>query len=140
MKFFALFISLLIPTISFAQQYSIDWYKISGGGGTSSNGQYVISGTIGQHDASGAITGGNYSLTGGFWSLFAVQTPGAPLLTITYSGNQAIVSWPFSATGWTLQTNNNLATGAWGNYAGAVVNNSATNSPPTGNLFFRLIK
>jgi hypothetical protein len=84
------------------------------------------------------MTGGNYSLTGGFWSLYAVQTPGAPLLTITYSGNQAIVSWPPSATGWTLQTNNNLATGSWGNYLGIVVNNSATNSPPTGNLFFRL--
>jgi hypothetical protein len=136
-KLFLLF-GLLIPGISFAQQYSIDWYKISGGGGTSSNGQYIVSGTIGQHDASGAMTGGNYSVTGGFWSLFAVQTPGAPLLTITYSGNQAIVSWPSSFTGWTLQTNNNLATGTWGNYAGAIVNNSATNSPPTGTLFFRL--
>jgi hypothetical protein len=123
-----------------AQSYSIYWSKISGGGGTSSNGQFVVSGTIGQSDAGGAMTGGNYSLTGGFWSLFAVQTPGAPLLTITYSGNQAVVSWPSSATGWTLQTNNNLATGVWGNYAGTVVNNSATNSPPTGNLFFRLVK
>jgi len=43
-----------------------------------------------------------------------------------------------SATGWTLQTNNNLSTGTWGNYLGAVVNNSATNSPPTGTEFFRL--
>jgi len=140
MKKLFLLLGLLIPTVSFAQSYSIDWYKISGGGGTSSNGQFTISGTIGQHDASGAMSGGNYSLTGGFWSLFAVQTPGAPLLTITYSGNQAIVSWPSSATGWTLQTNSNLATGPWGNYLGSVVNNSAKNSPPTGNLFFRLIK
>ncbi len=121
-----------------AQNYSVDWDKISGGGGTSSGGQYSVSGTIGQHDAGSAMTGGNYSLTGGFWSLFAVQTPGAPLLTITYSGNQAIVSWP-AAAGWTLQTNNNLATGAWGNFAGSVINNRATNSPPAGNLFFRLI-
>ena len=121
------------------QTYSIDWYKISGGGGTSTNGQYSLSGTIGQHDAGGPMTSGSYSLTGGFWALISVvQTPGAPLLTITYSGNQAIVSWPSSVTGWTLQTNANLATGAWGNYAGAVVNNSMTNAPPTGNLFFRL--
>jgi hypothetical protein len=138
MKKFILILLLLIPAIGFAQQYSIDWYKISGGGGTSTGGVYSVSGTIGQHDASSAMTGGNYSLTGGFWSLFAVQTPGAPLLTITYSGNQAIVSWPSSVTGWTLQTNSNLATGIWGNYAGAVVNNRATNSPTTGNLFFRL--
>jgi hypothetical protein len=123
-----------------AQSYSIDWYKISGGGGTSSNGQFTVAGTIGQPDAGGAMTGGNYSLTGGFWSLLAVQTPGAPFLTITLSGNQAVVSWPSSATGWTLQTNEDLSTGAWGDYAGPAVNNSVTNLVPTGNLFFRLIK
>jgi hypothetical protein len=137
-KLFILF-GLLLPATGFAQQYSIDWYKIAGGGGTSSGGQYTLSGTIGQPDASGAMTGGNYSLTGGFWSLISVvQTPGAPLLTITYANNQAIVSWLPSVTGWTLQTNNNLATGTWGNYLGQVVNNSATNSPPKGNVFFRL--
>jgi hypothetical protein len=121
-----------------AQQYSIDWYKIAGGGETSTGGTYQVSGTIGQPDASGALTGGSYSLTGGFWSLYAVQTSGAPLLTITYASNQAIVSWPSSVTGWMLQTNNNLATGIWGNYLGLVVNNSVTNAPPKGNLFFRL--
>ena len=137
LSFVCLWILLGIPGAG-AQQYSISWHKIAGGGGTSSNSQYVVSGTIGQPDASGAMTGGSYSLTGGFWSLFAVQTPGAPLLTITYSGNKAIVSWPSSVTVWTLQTNNNLATGTWGNYLGAVSNNSVTNSPPTGNVFFRL--
>jgi hypothetical protein len=121
-----------------AQSYSIDWFTIDGGGGTSTGGVYSVSGTIGQHDASEAMTGGNYSLTGGFWALYAVQTPGAPLLTITYAGNQAIVSWSPSVTGWTLQTNNNLATGTWGNWPGTVINNSVTNAPPTGNLFFRL--
>jgi len=138
MKKLILLFALLIPSLGFAQQYSINWYKISGGGGTSTGGTYQVSGTIGQHDAGGAMVGGQYSLTGGFWSLYAVQSPGAPLFTITYAGNQAIVSWSPSVTGWTLQTNNNLATGVWGNYAGPVVNNSATNSPPTGNLFFRL--
>ncbi|MGP8240135.1 MAG: hypothetical protein ACLQVW_32630 [Limisphaerales bacterium] len=129
---------LLLNFTSQAQNYSIEWYKVSGGGGASANGQYSLSGTIGQPDASSAMTGGNYSLTGGFWSLYAVQTPGAPLLTISYSGNHAIVSWPSSVTGWTLQTNVNLAAGIWGNYLGPVVNNSVTNAPPTGNLFFRL--
>ena len=121
------------------QSYSINWSKIAGGGGTSTNGQYSLSGTIGQPDAGGPMTNGQYSITGGFWSLIqVVQTAGAPLLTITYAGNQAIVSWPVSATGWTLQTNSNLATGTWSNYAGTVVNNSVTNSPPMGSLFFRL--
>jgi streptogramin lyase len=57
----------------------------------------------------------------------------APTLTITYSGNQAIVSWSPPVTGWTLQTNNNLATGSWGTYLGQVVDNSATNVPAKGN-------
>jgi hypothetical protein len=131
--------SLLAVTVAHAQQYSIDWYKVSGGGGTSTGGVYSVSGTIGQHDAGGPMSGGQYSMTGGFWALIqVVQTPGAPLLIITHVGNQAIISWDPAATGWTLQTNNNLTTGTWGNYLGAVVNNSVTNSPPTGTVFFRL--
>jgi len=139
MKRLFLLFGLLMPAIGFAQNYSIGWYKLSGGGGTSTGGVFSVSGTIGQPDASGAMTNGQYSVTGGFWSLInVVQTPGAPVLSITYAGNQAIVSWDASATGWTLQTNNNLASGAWGNYLGTVSNNRATNSPPKGNLFFRL--
>jgi hypothetical protein len=83
------------------------------------------------------MIGGNFSLTGGYWAIFAVQVSGAPLLTITYAGNQAIVSWPSSATGWILQTNSQL-NGNWGNYSGTVINNTATNAPPLENLFFRL--
>src|ERR1017187_5571633 len=130
--------SVIVQLTAHAQTYSIDWYKIAGGGGTSTGATYSVTGTIGQPDAGGAMTGGIYAVTGGFWSLYAVQTPGAPLLTITQIGNQAIVSWPPSATGWTLQTNANLATPTWGNYLGNVVNNRATTSSPKGNLFFRL--
>src|SRR5580658_6047034 len=94
----------------YAQTYSIDWYKVAGGGGTSSNGQYSVSGTIGQPDASGAMTGGNYSLTGGFWALISVvQTPGAPQLNVSHNGNVVTVFW-LDTPGWTLQQNGNLAT------------------------------
>src|ERR1019366_5302801 len=103
-----------------AQSYSINWFKVAGGGGASTGGSYAVSGTVGQPDACGALIGGNYSLTGGFWAFYAVQTPGAPLLAITYAGNQAIVSWSPSVTGWTLQTNANLATPTWGNYLGQI--------------------
>ena len=138
-KLIAQIVTLLaLTSIAYPQNYSIDWHKIAGGGGTSAGGGYTVSGTIGQPEAGGAITGGNFSLTGGFWSIFAVQTPGAPLLTITHSGNQAIVSWSPSVTGWTLQTNGNLGTTNWVNYGGSVINNTVTNSPTAGNLFFRL--
>jgi hypothetical protein len=125
------------------QNYSIGWHKISGGGGTSTNGQYSVSGTIGQPDAGGAMSGGSYSLTGGFWSLVsAVQTPGAPALTITHTGNTVKISWPYPSTGWTLQQNNNLALSANWSSSGGVsndgMNNFITIAPPAGNLFFRL--
>lgn len=45
---------------------AIPWWTADGGGGTSSAGNYSLSGTIGQADA-GAMTGGNYRLAGGFW-------------------------------------------------------------------------
>ena len=41
------------------QSYSVDWYKVAGGGGTSTGGTYTVNGTIGQPDASGAMSGGN---------------------------------------------------------------------------------
>jgi hypothetical protein len=128
---------MIAPALQ-AQSYNIDWHKVSGGGGASTGGVYTVTGTIGQPDASPAMSDGYYSVTGGFWSLIAVQTPGAPLLTISPVGNSAVVSWDSSIAGWTLQTNVNLATGIWGNYLGPVVNNRETNSPPKGNLFFRL--
>jgi hypothetical protein len=125
-----------------AQSYSIDWYKIAGGGGTSTGGTYQVSGTIGQPDAGGPMTGGSYSLAGGFWALYAVQTPGAPLLTITRLGNNALVSWLATATGFSLQTNANVAASSWVKYGGTITTSNGTNSitvtPPMGNLFFRL--
>ena len=68
-------------------RYSEDWLKAAGGGGTSTGNGTSLGRTIGQHDAGGPMTGGSYSLTGGFWPLYAVQTPGAPTLFITKSGN-----------------------------------------------------
>ena len=63
---------------------------------------------------------------------------GAPVLTITRTGNKSVVSWPANVSGWTLQTNVNLATTNWGNYLGPIVNNTITNTPPPSNLFYRL--
>jgi hypothetical protein len=133
----------LTPLVAQAQtNCSIDWFTIDGGGGTSTGGVYTVSGTIGQPDA-GTMSGGNYSLTGGFWALYAVQMPGAPLLTIAVTGpNTVVVSWLAGAGSFTLQTNNNLNTSNWVNVGGTVNSNGGTNSviinPPAGNLFFRL--
>jgi len=133
---------LVVGCFPLLAQYAIDWDTIDGGGGTSTNGQYSLSGTLGQPDASSAMTNGQYSVTGGFWALpEAVQTVGAPALTITPAGaGQAQISWtPDTGTHWVLQENLNLATTNWIN------STSGTNNPvivpatvPT--KFYRLFK
>jgi hypothetical protein len=132
-----------------AQQYSIAWSKIAGGGGTSTsastNGAYQVTGTIGQPDAGVTMTGGSYALTGGFWSLIAVvQTPGAPQLAISANplSSTITISWPVSAGNYVLEENSNLVTGTWAPAGLSVSTNgttlSVTFSPGAGNLFFRL--
>ncbi len=108
--------AFLLPPSSFAQSYSIPWFTIDGGGGSSTGGPFSLSGTIGQPDAGGPMTNGQYSITGGFWALpQAVQTEGAPTLTIApATPGFATVSWtPPTGTNWVLQERLNLTTGAW---------------------------
>src|SRR5215472_13267385 len=101
-------VTALLLTNAMAQNYTISWYKIAGGGGTSTGAPYSISGTIGQPDASGVMSGGSYSITGGFWALFQVlQAPGAPTLYISHSGNVVTVYWQ-NVAGWNLHQNSNL--------------------------------
>jgi hypothetical protein len=125
-----------------AQDYSIDWHKVAGGGGTSTGSVYSVNGTIGQADAGGPMSGGNYSLIGGFWSLSAHQTPGAPLLSIKVTNNVAMVYWPSPSTSYNLQVNTNLATTNWTSPAESVIDNGTIKyilvNPPTGNRYYRL--
>ncbi len=130
-----------------AQTYSMSWYKVAGGGGssvgTNSGTIYTLGGTIGQQDASQAMTGSRYSVTGGFWSLIAlVQTAGLPKLSIAQVGANVIVSWPNTGT-YVLQQNNNLAVPkGWATSGYTITTSNGTNSitvpSPTGSLFFRL--
>ena len=123
-----------------AQSYQIDWHTIDGGGGTSTGGVYSVSGTIGQPDA-GAMSGGNYTLQGGFWGVVvAVQTPGAPLLTITRTAtNSVIVSWPLPADGYALEQVSTLNGSSWSQVAPPYQGNSTQAwivvPAPTGNLY-----
>ena len=151
MKQVVLALGLLISALGLpakAQTYSIDWFTIDGGGGTSTGGVYSVSGTIGQPDANATpMTGGNYSLTGGFWSLLSVvQTTGAPLLSVTRTTiNTVLVSWVSPSTGFDLQVNaNSVASVNWSNAPGPIQDNGTIKyliiNPPTGNRFYRLFK
>lgn len=128
-----------------AQQYSIDWFKVADGSGTCTNGQYVVSGTIGQADASAGMSGGNYMFAGGFWSLLAVQTPGAPVLSIfRTSTNTVVVAWPAPSTGFVLQQKSDLSAGSWVNVTTPPVivgnRNEVVVSPQLGKSYYRLQK
>ena len=65
---------------AFAQQSgpSVSSFTVDAGGGTSSGGSFVLSGTIGQPDASGALSGGTFDLHGGFWPGGVVPAPDCP--------------------------------------------------------------
>jgi hypothetical protein len=141
--------ALLAPAVSRAQNYSIDWFKVAGGGGTSTGGVFTVSGTIGQPDA-GAMTNGSFTIVGGFWSFVAaVQTEGAPILHVARTVTNTVnVSWLKPADGWILTWTNALAggTNAWPAIAPALYQTNATEflyvepAPVMGSRFYRLRK
>jgi len=121
-----------------AQSYSIDWYTIDGGGGTSSGGPYTLSGTIGQPDA-GVHTGGPYTLVGGFWGAFAVQQVGAPTLYIRPAGpGQVTIYWDPPTPGFALQESSNLSLGSGGWSASPSGGTNPVTVPTTSIKFYRL--
>ena len=62
-----LFLSAAVALAQSGGVYDLSWSSVDGGGYTfSSGGDYTLGGTIGQPDA-GLLSGGNYSLSGGFW-------------------------------------------------------------------------
>ena len=135
----------LSTTSAHAQQYAIPWFKIAGGGGLqSTGGVYAVSGTIGQPDASGTLTNGPYSVTGGFWpGVNLVQTPGAPLISVERSNSTVRVFWPLPAAGYMLEVSLTV-TGVWSQvnfpYATNATDISISVTPPMEKSFYRLRK
>jgi hypothetical protein len=128
----------------FAQNYAINWYSVGGGGGTSSGGIYSLGGTIGQPDA-GVLTGAEFELVGGFWSVLScVQSPVFPVLTVYVTTNDAVVvAWPCStSSSIVLQECSDLSAPNWVPPSQPVtydgITKSVTIKPPIGRLFFRL--
>jgi len=85
------FIMLASLAATANSDYKIAWYTIDGGGGTSSGGQYKLTGTIGQPDAAYSASG-NYELLGGFW-------PGGPLCIVEFADFARFAGqWLYSGT------------------------------------------
>ena len=88
---------------------TMNWTAAAGGGALAAGGRFSLGGTIGQ-PAPGPSSGPNCSLAAGFWATEypVIQTPGAPRLTLTRSGTNVILSWPSSASGFSLQISGDL--------------------------------
>ena len=144
MKIPTLFAVVLLTSGAAFAQYSIDWFKIAAGGGTSGGGNLALSGTIGQADAGGPLTGGTYSLTGGFWSLVTVvQEPNTSILTLVTNPNGSMtVRWPASFIVYVLQQSPDLTPASWADSLYLVSDDgtfrSVTFVPNAGRCFFRL--
>ena len=55
--------------------FSLDWWSVDSGGGASQGGDFTLHGPIGQPDAGPRLTGGDFSLQGGFWGLAMPDSP-----------------------------------------------------------------
>ncbi|UCF44112.1 MAG: hypothetical protein JSV99_04105 [Planctomycetota bacterium] len=75
-KTIPLILFMLLFSLEVFGDYEIVWSTIDGGGGVSSGGEYIVTGTIGQADAAYSA-GGQYEVLGGFW-------PGGPLCTVEF--------------------------------------------------------
>lgn len=139
---------LLAPGLAGAQDFSLDWFTMAAGG-ESSGGDLELSATVGQPDA-GDLLGGDFAITGGFWSIVTVMgTPVAILLTVSLANGNVIISWSESdSTGFALEETAALANPS-GNTAWTTVNAMPQASNGTksvhlplasGNRFYRLRK
>jgi hypothetical protein len=105
---------LWVHTAALGQSYSIESYVVAGGGGTSSGGQYTLSGTVGQPSAGAVLSGGAYQLQGGFWPGLLITSSGElPQLMIEVLGSGVRVSWAPSAPGFVLETVVSLDETVW---------------------------
>ena len=93
------------------------------------------------------MSGGNFTLEGGFWGVIAaLQTPGAPLLSVVRTAtNTVVVAWPLPATGWVLEQTPtvNGSPPPWTPVPAAQYQTNATHCfisvlSPAGNHFYRL--
>lgn len=83
----ALLLALLVTGTALAQSSMPDdlsWWTLDGGGALSTGGDYALSGTIGQPDAGGTLSGGVYSIDGGFW----LADRASPLAVVDLRGSE----------------------------------------------------
>ncbi len=119
---------LLLPATAL-QAAEIPWWTFTGGGGIAQHGAVALGGAIGPiAPALSPATGGNYTLTGGFWPAFPGHPqPVSPVLKVTplNNGGKIRLSWPLGVKGFKLEYSTQLASGIWISESGDVVDTAA---------------
>lgn len=106
-------LAAVVMSVAQAEEFSVSWFSMDGGGGFSGGGAYALFGTVGQPDAAAPSTGGGYTLTAGFVPGLGVQN-GAPLLSIeATSPEQVKLAWDARGVDYVLQQAVTLDPGAW---------------------------
>lgn len=106
-------LAAMTAIVAQAQEFSLPWYSIDGGGGFSGGGAYVLFGTVGQPDAAAPSTGGGFTLTAGFVAGRGVQSA-APVISIQASSpGQVRLAWEAMGVDYVLQQASTLDAGAW---------------------------
>jgi hypothetical protein len=78
--------------------FDLGWHVIAGGGGPSSSADYALDGSAGQ-PAAGTLSGGDYTLGGGFWGGGAAEvTPTTPTATPTSTATPTPTGTPTTPT------------------------------------------
>ena len=115
--------TLTVMDLPFSTNLAINWFTLDGGGGASTNSTLSVSGAIGQPDA-GKLSGSTLAIKGGFWGIItAVQTPGAPILTVAPAvPGQATISWTPDRPGFVLQETAVLSPANWSNSPSGATN------------------
>jgi hypothetical protein len=77
----------LLASASLAHaQFTIPWSTVDCGGGTVNGGPFQVSGTIGQPDAVQSLTGGSFTITGGFWPVSIPTGPSCDSIDFNNDG------------------------------------------------------
>lgn len=132
------FAALLLATwVARGQTYSIDWYAVEAGGGTSSSAHYTLSGSIGQPEG-GAATSANYAFEGGFWpGLVETGPPPDVTLLIQLSAGGVAISWEPATPGFVLEETDSLSSPSW---SAAPAGNPVTIAASAKTKFYRVKK
>ena len=126
-------LALILLTLACAAraQTVIDWFTLDAAGGAQTSANYTANFTLGQSDVGGGVSASaNYQIVPGFWALETGNAVNPPVLQITLSGSNVILSWPSSSTGFVLEQADslNVLPATWSPTPGIINDNGSLKS------------